>query len=123
MGLFDVKPDHTVIIDNKYGFYASEPDPEQPYREKNIEEVEIDNGPNKSFETNEILRKFTFKHIVNNVNVTTVRNALEPLNKGTHDFSSVYIGAFKARIRVRVKYQDRYPDVTWVEFTVTEVED
>jgi len=120
MGLFDVKPDHTVIIDNKYGFYASEPNPDQAYRKWNWETVEIDKGPPKSFETNETLRKFIFKATVIE-DITRVRQELEPITNGLHDFTSIYIGAFKARIDVKISYEESTPGVTFVEFEINEV--
>jgi hypothetical protein len=56
------------------------------------------------------------------MNITVVRDALEPLNKGIHDFSSTYLGAFKARIKVRLRYEERTPDVTIIDFEVMEEE-
>lgn len=120
--LFPIQTDSTVVIDDKYGFYASEVEVEQPYKEWNVEHLEIDMGPPRSFETNQILRKMKFKHTANQMNITVVRDALEPLNKGIHDFSSTYLGAFKARIKVRLRYEERTPDVTIIEFEVTEEE-
>jgi peptidoglycan hydrolase-like protein with peptidoglycan-binding domain len=130
-----ILPDHTVSIGN-IGFYAEAPELVEPFQRTVYDKVEIENGPPRFYATNIRNREMNFKVTVikkhPKANLWTLPykypngkpNFQELLNdikqcEGIKEFSSVYIGAFKALITIKIT--DFKPGTAIANFNVQEI--
>ncbi len=114
-------PNHTLMIDS-FSCYALGVTTDPTFQEWNYEEVPIENGPSKYYRTNLKLRKVNFNATLKG-DYTTVRNTLQKLVNKRVRFSSIYIGAFDAIVKIRVDPMENFPNVSQVRFEVQEVKD
>lgn len=114
-------PDHTVLIDS-FSCYALGVTTDPTFQEWNYEEVAIENGPSKFYRTNLKLRKVNFNATLKG-DRQQVRQVLGKLINKRVRFSSIYIGAFDAIVKIRADPMENFPDVTQARFEVQEVKD
>ena len=112
----NVLPDHTVKINN-LGFYAQSPAPDPPYDQVQLEEVDIENGDPVFFQTFTKLRKLVFKATLKGT-PGELFGYLNSIVNTPVNFVSTYIGSFVAWVTYKPTFQDAFPNVMFVEFTV-----
>ena len=130
-----ILPDHTVSIGD-IGFYAEAPDVVEPFKRTVYDKIEIDNGPPRFYATNIRNREMNFKVTLikkhknaqawtlpykypnGNPNFEALLNDVKQC-EGIKKFSSIYIGAFKALITVKIT--DFKPGTAVANFNVQEI--
>ena len=114
-------PNHTVQMDS-FSCYALGVTTDPTFQEYNYEEVPIENGPSKYYRTNLKLRKVNFTATLKG-DYITVQNTLKKLINKRIRFTSIYIGAFDAIVKIRADPLENFPNVTQARFEVQEVKD
>lgn len=95
-----IQPNHTCSIDN-IGFYTETPDITEPYARHQYDSIEIENGPPRSYQTGITPRELTFKATLRHEDPTETINLLREC-VGIRQFTSVYVGSFRAEITVKL---------------------
>ena len=112
-------PDHTVKI-NDLGFYAQSPAPDPPYDQIQLEEVDIENGDPVFYQTFTKFRKVVFKATLQGT-PTELYGYLNSITNKSVTFASPYIGSFTAWVTYKPTFQDGFPNVMVVEFTIQKI--
>lgn len=117
----EVLPNHDTMI-NRQGFFAQNCESDQPYQAQNFDEVIIEMGFPRVYETDMLPRHFTFQATL----IAESRQDLQDqISKviGIQPVTSIYMGSFNAMVKVKHKWPDGYPETLTVNFDVKEVVD
>ena len=117
----EVLPNHDTTI-NGQGFYAQQCKSDQPYQAKNFDEIIIEMGMPRVYESDVLPRHFTFQATLYAENRQDLQEQLQKVI-GIQSFTSIYMGSFNAMIKVQHDWPDGYPETLVVSFDVKEVGD
>lgn len=115
-------PSHMVQMDDQK-FHAKSPSTDVPEHTNNWSDFEVLEGPPATYMLpSYVLRSVEFS-TVEYGEVSDVRERLKILGNKVVEFSSPYMGAFKARVSYSLSWEDGVPDTTYVSFKVQEIVD
>lgn len=112
------------IVINKKGLYAFDIDLETPTKEQQYAEIEIESEMTRYYKTNIKGRAMSFKAPIFLTSTLTRQSTIswiDSINGKTIDFSSIYIGSFKALCKAKPIFEDGFPDFISVEISVIEI--